>query len=247
MATNVLKFKSREEWLAARGIGGTDLCAIVNGKGRWETIIELYDKLKGVSVEKEFDTDAMAKGRESEEHILRLFGLNHTELHIPPKSQSIIMFQDGEYPEFTLTPDGLCENRDSEEIGFLEIKTKQVYSMNEIDEWLGSLKEIEPQYYWQLIGYFAINEGLKFGYLVGAFTLMKRNDMTEEWYPDKIIIDSLKVSREVVKEDIELAREKVKRFILENLRTNTRPRVVTSDKQRKEEEEIWISYLNSKN
>lgn len=254
MAYDTLTFTSREEWLKARGIGGTDLCAIVNGKGRWESIYDVYDRLTSQKEmetleEEKLPSEEMKKGLESEKSVRDLYLINHKEYKEITKRKEVTLLVDKAYPETTLSPDTLVVQGDGfykpSRKGFVEIKTKQVYSFNQIDEYLSNLKENEPQYYWQLIHYFLVGDDLEFGDIVFAFTLMKHDDMLDKWYPDKIIIDSLSTTREAVALDIEVAREAVRSFIEDNLRPHIRPRCVEHQNQRKEENEIWTRYLTS--
>lgn len=249
MAYETLTFSNRNEWLKARCIGGTDLCAIVTGRGRWQTIYDVYDRLttKEAQEEESVSSEEMKKGIESEKSVRDLYLLNHKEYKKITKSKEITLLRDKAHEELTLSPDTLVTRWDvgtnSTRKGFIEIKTKQVYSLKEIDEYMSDLKANEPQYYWQLIHYFLVGDDLEYGEIVFAFTLMKHDDMADKWFPDKIIIDSLSVMRADVLMDIEVAREATRSFIEDNLHKGIRPRCVEHQNQRKEEMELWTKYL----
>jgi len=250
MAYETLEFDNREEWLKARGIGGTDLCAIVTGQGRWQSIYDVYDRLTAQTPEEEKDSsEEMKKGIESEKAVRDLYLLNHKEYKALTKTKEITLLKCSTYPELTLSPDTLVVMSNSTTYhprkGFIEIKTKQVFSEKSIGEYMSDLKTNEPQYYWQLIHYFLVGDDLEYGHIVFAFTVMKHDDLMDRWYPDKIIIDSLYVDRKDVELDIEVAREATTSFIEDNLRKGIRPRCVTHQNQRKEEMELWTNYLSS--
>lgn len=231
-------FKTKEEWLNARKIGGTDLCKIVDRVGKWGNFIELYDKLTN---EKKADqgkeTDAMRNGKEAENHIRQLFLLSHPELKdIGPKAEWWLI-QNNEMPEITLSPDTLVNNN-----GFIEIKYKTIFNEKKIAEYMQNLKEIEPQYYWQCIHYFVADDALQYGYLVVAFNVQEK-DEKGEWKNSKIIIENLHFTRQAVNDDITLAKHELNDFIINNLRVKHRPETMLEN-QKKQGEIEWTKLSN---
>lgn len=228
----VISLKTKGEWKDKRKIGGTDLCAIVNGKGRWNTIIDVYNRLVENKQPKEQGNEKTKRGTLAENHIRQLFLLQHNELDAIYNSSNIILCISDLNDYITLSPDTLVYNKFTQENGFIEIKYKEISNENKIGDYLLNLKEREPQYYWQLIHYFLVDEKATFGYLTVAFVIKKQGKY------DKTIIDSLKIEREFVKEDIAIATTKTLDFILNNVDKKVKPFLEKGDL------EIWQTFMN---
>ena len=233
-------FKSKKQWLKNRKIGGTDLATVINGVGRWQSVGDLYDRLVNGKVENKKETQAMANGRLAESHIIALFLTQTPHLRPIRHGQGYLLITNQNEPYLTLSPDCLVKDTQSKQRGFIEIKLKQIYSENQIANYLGNLKEEEPQYYWQLIHYFIVEKSLQFGYLVVAFQIKRKEG--ETWQNDKIIIDSLKVNRQDVQDDINTAKAKLKDFINNNVIKHVRPSVKVENQ--KESKIEWSKLSN---
>ena len=234
----IKKFTKRNDWLNARCIGSTDLAKLVNKVARWGNFIELYDKLVGNIEEEKKENEFMSRGRRAEEPIKELFLITHQNLKRINPNRSLWLVQRNDYPEITLSPDTLV-NDENGDLGYIEIKYKQIASERQIIPYLSDLKESEPQYYWQNIHHFITMEDCKFGYLVVAFDVLKKNEETGVWEHDKYIIESLKITRDVVEEDIQVGEETLIDFIVNNLRPQIRPKTKLKD-----EKEIDIEWNN---
>lgn len=241
------KYLKREDWLKARKIGGTDLAKLVNKVARWGNFIELYEDLtspnKEIKAVKE--TSSMARGKKAEEHIKELFLLTQPELTRLSPAKSYWLIKRKDYEEITLSPDTLVKDKNTHALGFIEIKLKQIYSEAQIPQYMVNLKEEEPQYYWQNIHYYISMNDCKFGYLVVAFDLQKKNEVTGKWTHDKYIIDSLRSNREDVQTDIDLGEECLQDFILNNLRKKQRPKTILKEEKEKGKIE-WNKLSNIK-
>lgn len=233
-------FKTKKAWLENRKIGGTDLATVVNGVGRWQTINDLYDRLVNGKTENKKDTQIMANGRNAEQHINALFLMETPHLRPLRHKQGYLLITKKNAPYLTLSPDCLVKDNTNGKKGFIEIKLKQVYNEKQIANYLGNLKDEEPQYYWQLIHYFIVENSLQFGYLVVAFQVKRKEG--ETWQNDKIIIDSLKVNRQDVSDDIKTAKAKLKDFINNNVVKHVRPSVKVIGQ--KEEKIEWTKLSN---
>ena len=229
------KYRTRALWLKARGIGGSDLAAIVNKVGRWANFIEVYDRLKG-KPEPERDTVSMSRGRKAEEPVKELFLLSHPELSRVSPKRSIWLIRRKDLREITLSPDTLLRDRKGRKC-FAEIKLKQVFGEAQIPTYLQSLREEEPQYWWQCMHYFVAMDDCAAGYLVVCFEVMEK-DEKGKWRHSRFVIDELRIPREAVAEDIALAEETLKAFILENLRPGIRPKT-TIQSERSEKKIEW--------
>lgn len=233
-------FKSKKTWLKNRRIGGTDLATIVNGVGRWETLDDLYNRLINGKKKEQKENTLMKNGKTAEKAIKTLFLINNPNLkEITPKEPFTLVIN-GKEPLLTLSPDCLTINRVTKEHGFLEIKNKTIYSEKAIGNYLSNLKEEEPQYYYQLLHYFIVENKIKNGYLVVAFNLLKKEG--DAWQYDKTIIESLYLTRETVKEDIKTVKKKLKDFIENNVKKRVRPQ--TKLIGQKEDKIEWTKLSN---
>lgn len=221
------KYPKRSDWLKARCIGGTDLAKLINKVARWGNFIELYDELTDPQIEEDKTSISMTKGREAEEHIKDLFLIAHPELRRISPSRSIWLIRRKDFKEITLSPDTLVKQ--GNQLGYLEIKYKEIYSEKDIPLYLMDLKKEEPQYYWQNIHYYVTMNDLSFGYMVVAFAVYKKEESTGNWLFDKYIIDSLKTDRETLADDIKQGEEALEDFITNNLRARVRPKSVLKD------------------
>lgn len=233
------KYRCREDWLKARGIGGSDLCSLVNKVGRWGNFVDVYDRLTN-PVQEKADSEAMANGRKAEEPLKTLFLLMHSHLKRSTPSKSIWLMRRKDYPEITLSPDTLVNDTKTNQLGFVEIKLKQIFNESMIPNYLMSLKDEDPQYWWQVIHYFIMSEKIKFGYLAVGFQIMTKEN--ETWIPDKLVLNWLRINREDVANDIEAGTSALHHFIIENLRPRVRPKTILENQQ---EEKIEWTKLSS--
>lgn len=230
----VISLNTKTEWKNKRKIGGTDLCAIVNDKGRWNNIVEIYERIVNAKTPKDQSTIKTKMGTLAENHIRQLFLLQHSELDSIYSYKDIILCISDLSDYITLSPDTLITDRNTNEKGFIEIKYKEITNENKIGDYLLNLKEREPQYYWQLIHYFVVDEKATFGYLVVAFVIKQHNEY------QKTIIESLKINRDDVKDDVELATNKLLDFIENNIEKKEKPYFEKGDI------DIWQKFMNSK-
>lgn len=228
----VISLKTKEDWKTKRKIGSTDLCAIVNGKGRWNNIIDIYNRVALGKEQKEHDTIKTRQGTQAENHIRQLFLMQQPDLDTIFNHNNIILCISDLSDYITLSPDTMVSHRFTKEDGFVEIKYKEITNENKIADYLLNLKEQEPQYYWQLIHYFMVMEKATFGYLVVAFVIKKQGVY------EKTIIDSLKINREDVNEDIAIATTKTMDFISNNIEKKQKPFMDKGDL------DLWTSFTN---
>ena len=82
-------YKTREDWLSHRGIGGSDAAAICN-KSKWRTACDVYKALTSSKQKKEIKNTRMVEGTKAEPLIRNLFELEHPEYKVihPPKKGS---------------------------------------------------------------------------------------------------------------------------------------------------------------
>lgn len=228
----VINLKTKEEWKNKRQIGATDLCAIVNGKGRWHSIVDVYERVALNKKQKEIDTSKSKLGTLAERHIRSLFLLQHSELKVEYGNYDYLLVISDLSDYLTLSPDTIVSDRNTNDLGFVEIKYKEISNESAIADYLLNLKEREPQYYWQVIDYFIKMEKATFGYLVIAFVIKHKGVY------QKTIIESLRIERETVKEDIDLGTRKLLGFVHNNIEKKQKPFFEKGDI------EIWKSFMN---
>lgn len=224
------KYRNRQAWLQARRIGGTDLCSIVNGVGRWGNIVSVWESLVYGSREPLSENQAMADGRKAEEHIKELFLLRHPELSRFSPAKAIWLVRRKDFPEITLSPDTLVKRGKDE--GFVEIKLKSIYNEASIPNYLVNIKAEEPQYYWQIIHYFIAKPDTVFGYFVVCFDVQSK-DEDGNWKHSRYTIDELYIRREDVLDDIGRGEAALEDFILNSLRTKKRPEIKLEGRKEK--------------
>lgn len=123
-----LKFKNREEWLAARtqGIGASEVATII-GVNPYETPYQLWRRKRGLDAPKE-ETFAMKAGHYLEDAVARFYA-NESGREIINSSAEDFMFIDPQKPFLRVSPDrtfwlpDLPHNDDNK--GILECKTTQ--------------------------------------------------------------------------------------------------------------------------
>lgn len=148
----VLRFKSRREWLSNRVIGGSSLATIL-GYGRFETKDELFNSLLRPS-EKEEKTQTLINGSKAEDHIRQLFLITHPKYRLITQPKNGWIFRDKEKPWRGVSPDGILIDRDTKEKWGLEIKFSNVTKTASKDEWEGN--EIPKQYVGQVTQYLMV-------------------------------------------------------------------------------------------
>lgn len=123
-----LKFKSREEWLAARneGIGASEVASVV-GLNPWETPYQLWRRKVGLDQPKE-ETFAMKAGHYLEDAVARFYA-DESGREIISSSAVDFMFIDKNKPFLRVSPDrtfwlpDMAHSDDNK--GILECKTTQ--------------------------------------------------------------------------------------------------------------------------
>lgn len=210
-----VKFKSREDWLKYRGLGGSSASAILNAS-KYMTANELYDTFVYPEKHEEKETEATKRGNDLEPLIRKEFEVLNQEYIIknPPKNNWC--FVNTKYEGLTASLDGIIENKLTKEKGFIEIKTREVRSKKEIEEWKN--QAIPQNYFIQIMHYFLITE---YEYCVLASHLICRNYDENRIEEVQVVYQWFKRSDYL--EDIENLK-KVELKFLENIKNHKRPK-----------------------
>lgn len=199
------RFKSREEWLKARGIGGSDIGAIM-GLTSFKSIDDVFlDKVFGSKDEK---SEVMERGTKAESHIRDLFALStYDEFKVqnPPKGNWIV--RHSEFPYMTCSPDGLLTDLKTGKKGGLEIKFVDLRSKAQREKWDN---KIPDNYYAQAAWYMAVMPELEFVILC-AYQKFYEN-YEDGWKFDHAEMKLYPIYRDEAKDFIKAEIEKAKEF-----------------------------------
>ena len=176
------KHKTKEEWVEARGIGGSSAAAIL-GLSNWHTTQDIYDDLALGKVKKISDNERMQDGRLSESAIRQLFILDYKRYKVkePPK-RSYWMFRRKDKPYITLTPDALLKDTYTGKLGALEIKNVEMRNKETRVAW--ETLDLPDQYYWQVVHYFVAKPDIDFVIVYAHLKYFAYNELAEEWQLD---------------------------------------------------------------
>lgn len=144
-----LQYKSREEWLNARIIGGSSASAIV-GKSPYKSKFEIYTDLTTARKGGEkASNEAMEYGTKLEPLIRKEFAYDHPQYKVfAPKGHE--MFARIDKPWMTATLDGHLVHKISKKKLILEIKTHDIRNREDDEEWKVT---IPINYFIQVIHY----------------------------------------------------------------------------------------------
>jgi putative phage-type endonuclease len=156
-------FKTKEEWLKARGFGGSSASAIL-GKNPYMTELDLYRAI--VSPKQTIrmnENESMLYGVQCEPLIRKLFILDFEEkysVHTPRNNE---MYRRIDKPYMTATLDGILTDKKTKEKGILEIKTHDIRNRKDEENWA---QHIPDNYYIQVLHYLSVMNDFTFGVIV---------------------------------------------------------------------------------
>lgn len=216
-------YKTREEWLSARSIGGSDAAAIC-GRSKWKTPRDVYNNITNKEPKKEIKNARMIEGTLAEPHIRALFELEHPEFKVtPPPKKGSWLFRRKDYPEITLTPDGLIEDLiTGEKLGY-ECKDVELRKREQKELWLNDT--LPDEYYFQTLHYLVVKNDLD-GVLLHARLKFYSFDYNNEYTLDHIEERYYLIMRRDVVKDVEYLEKKEIAFVLYNLRLGKKPPMV---------------------
>lgn len=207
MAKNYTRetFKTQEDWLNHRGLGGSSASAIL-GDSPYENRIELLQKIvlpKEEQVEDKTNEEAKQHGNIAEPALRTLFKANHPNYKVlAPKGRE--MYRRKDKPYLTATLDGkLFDTANKNRKGFIECKTRQIRRRSDLEEWFDANKKptILPQRYFdQVIHYFNVLNDMMYCWLIVEFQFFNYDN--EEATYDHSEIYCYYIEREKVEESI---------------------------------------------
>lgn len=211
-------YKTKKEWLANRGIGGSDIATIL-GKSKWQTIDDLYSRLVYGRTKNKITTSRMQEGIDAEPLIRNLFALEHPEFKVknPPKS-SYWLFRSLDNDLIICSPDGLMTDEDGNLYG-LEIKDCELIKREERELWENN--ELPQYYFLQLIQYLIVFNDMKGVCLHARLKYFKFVDDKPVY--DYCVERNYWVYRDEVLKEIEYVKKKEIDFIVNNVLIKKRP------------------------
>lgn len=185
---------TREKWLEGRkhGIGGSDAAAVI-GENPYKTNVELWEeKTNRKNAEDISDKPYVKYGIDMEPILRENFIIKHPEFEIVHKENEII--KHNKFPFLFATLDGQLINKDTGEMGILEIKTTNILQSMQKEKWKD---QIPPNYYCQVLHYLNVTE-YSFAFVFAELNYSEDYQSTRTY----------KIERKNVEEDIEYLLDK---------------------------------------
>lgn len=152
-------FKTKEEWLKARGFGGSSASAIL-GKNPYMSKLELY---RAIVMPNEHplvkSNESMNYGTKCEPLIRKLFAYDFKEQYRVHTPQSNEMYRRIDKPYMTATLDGILTEKHTGRKGVLEIKTHDIRNRKDEMQWS---EHIPDNYYIQVMHYLMVMNDFDF-------------------------------------------------------------------------------------
>lgn len=148
-------YKTKEEWLDARGFGGSSASAIL-GFNPWMTILDLYKAI--VSKKKENSTtdqsnESMQYGTRCESIVRDLYSLDYESTYKVHKPYKFEMYRRIDKPYLTATPDGLLLSKVDGKKLIWECKTHDIKNRTDDEMWANSIPQ---NYFIQCLHYLVV-------------------------------------------------------------------------------------------
>lgn len=132
-----LVFNTKEEWLEARkGKITSTIASAILGLNPYMTNQDAWEILVGLKEPQDIsDKPYVQYGLKAEEHIRRLFALNHPDYVVEEvNTNEWHLYIDDEYPFICASGDGIYTKED-ETTGSLEIKTSEILVSHQKESW----------------------------------------------------------------------------------------------------------------
>lgn len=211
----MITMNSRAEWLEERkkGIGGSDAATIL-GLNPHKTTIDLWEEKTGKKEAEDISDKPYVKyGTQAEDLLRQLFALDYPQYEVTHEENAIIKHP--KYPFLFASLDGKLVNKETGELGILEIKTTNILQSMQKEKWNS---RIPDNYYCQVLHYLNVTG---FGFVVVKAQLKYQIDSQVKLETRHYFID-----RAEVEEDIKLLQEKEIEFWTKYVEKDIRPPLV---------------------
>lgn len=219
-------FKTKDDWINARGIGGSSASAVIN-KSKWLTKLDVYNDL-ALGIRKETPDNArMKEGRIAEGYIRKLFKLEHPEFKVTEQPKTTFwLFRRKDYPLITCTPDGLFIDKTSKKKYGLEIKDVELRKREYKEDWESG--KLPIQYYIQTLHYMVTMNDLSGVCLLARLKYFKHDDYLDAFVLDHTEDRCFWVYRDMTEADIKYLESEEIKFIEENINKKKAPKMKIS-------------------
>lgn len=212
---NSMNHPAREQWLEERkkGIGGSDAATIL-GLNPYKTSIDLWEEKTGRKDAEDISDKPYVKyGTKAEDHLRELFKLDFPQYEVTHQENTIIKHPI--YPFLFASLDGQLVDKNTGELGILEIKTTNILQSMQKEKWK---EKIPDNYYCQVLHYLNVT-----GY---SFAILKAQLKYD--YSGEIRLETkhYTILRKDVEEDIKLLREKEIEFWTKYVEKDIQPPLV---------------------
>lgn len=187
---------TKEEWLQERknGIGGSDAATII-GLNPYKTNIQLWEEKTGRKEALDIsDKPYVQYGTYAEEHLRELFKLDFPQYEVSHQENTIIKHP--KYPFLFASLDGQLVDKETGELGILEIKTTNILQSMQKEKWKD---KIPDNYYCQVLHYLNVT-----GY---SFVILKAQLKYDYDGDIKLETRHYKILRKDVEKDIQMLQD----------------------------------------
>lgn len=190
----------RDEWLQERkkGIGGSD-AAVILGLNPYKNNIKLWEEKTGKTQAEDISNRPYVKyGTQAEDLLRELFKLDFPQYEVTHEENTIIKHP--QYPFLFASLDGQLVDKETGELGILEIKTTNILQSMQKEKWK---EKVPDNYFCQVLHYLNVT-----GY---SFAILKAQLKYD--YDGEIRLETkhYKILRSEFEEDIKyLEREEIK-------------------------------------
>lgn len=203
---------TREKWLEERkkGIGGSDAATIL-GLNPYKDNIKLWEEKTGRrQVEDISEKEYVKYGTNAEDLLRELFKLDYPKYEVRHEENTIIKHP--KYPFLFASLDGTLIDKETGEMGILEIKTTNILQSMQKEKWK---EKIPDNYYCQVLHYLNVT-----GY---SFVILKAQLKYD--FDGEIRLDTrhYKILKEEVADDMKMLEEKEVEFWTKYVETGIRP------------------------
>ena len=210
---------TREEWLKERktGIGGSDAATIL-GKNPYKNNVELWEEKTGKREAPDISTkDYVEYGTKAEDLLRELFKLDFPKYEVKHDENTIVRHP--KYPFLFASLDVTLIDKETGEMGILEIKTTEILRSMQWEKWKD---KVPYNYFCQVLHYLNVT-----GY---SFVILKAQ-LKYEYKDEGVRLDTRHylIKREDVEDSIKYLEEKEVEFWTKYVETDTRPPLVLPD------------------
>ena len=206
---------TREQWLEERkkGIGGSDAATIM-GLNPYKTNVDLWEEKTGRKESVDIsDKSYVQYGTKAEDYLRELFKLDFPQYEVTHQENTII-----KHPRYSFlfaTLDGQIVDKETGELGILEIKTTNILQSMQKEKWK---EKIPDNYYCQVLHYLNVT-----GY---SFAVLKAQLKYDYGGEIRLETKHYTILRKDVEEDIKLLREKEIEFWQNYVEKDVQPPLV---------------------